>query len=103
MKRKLFLIAGMVGTFIGASVLVAYGVSVLSSQQVGTSPVAGSVLQTNGVTSTWVPTSSLGISGGPGGGLGTTTPFITGNLANVSSSGAIATYGGSACPGGQAV
>lgn len=37
--------------------------TILNSNQVGTNPVSGSVLQTNGATSTWVTTSSLGISG----------------------------------------
>lgn len=41
------------------------------SEQVGESPVAGRILQTNGATSTWVATSSLGIVGGSGSGSST--------------------------------
>lgn len=51
---------------IGAGVLFA-GVAVaatLYSYQIGATPTTGYVLQTNGTTSTWVATSSLGFSGG---------------------------------------
>lgn len=43
--------------------------TVFPSQQVGTGATQGYVLQTNGVTSTWVATSTLGLGGG-GGGVG---------------------------------
>lgn len=55
---------------------VAHAVSVFNSNQVGTSPVAGSVLQTNGSTSQWVTTSSLGISGSAGT-VSTSSPGLT--------------------------
>lgn len=55
---------------IGASLLVllgsgslAYAASIFTSAQVGSSPTNGYVLQTNGQSSTWVATSTLGISG----------------------------------------
>lgn len=57
-KTILFVAFGLLA-FVGS----VHAVSVFNSNQVGTNPVAGSVLQTNGVTSTWVTTSSLGISG----------------------------------------
>jgi len=40
--------------------------AIFNSNQVGASPSGGYVLQTNGATSSWVATSSLGISGGGG-------------------------------------
>lgn len=41
-----------------------FGLATLRSIQVGSSPTNGDVLQTDGTSSTWVATSSLGISGG---------------------------------------
>ena len=46
-------------------------VAPLSSPQVGYTPVNGRVLLTNGTSSTWVATSSLGISGGSASATGT--------------------------------
>ena len=57
--KKLLIALGILG-LIGT----AHAVSVFNSGQVGTGAASGSVLQTNGTVSTWVPTSSLGISGG---------------------------------------
>ena len=45
---------------------IALAYAVYTSSQVGVTPANGKVLQTNGTTSTWVSTSSLGISGGTG-------------------------------------
>ena len=48
-----------------ASIYTAYSAIVApGSSAIGGSPSNGYVLQTNGATSTWVATSSLGISGG---------------------------------------
>ena len=49
---------------IGLGIATAYAIAPLSSPQIGYSPLNGYVLQTNGTTSTWVATSSLGIGGG---------------------------------------
>lgn len=54
------------------------------------------------ITTSTNGTYTITASGGSGG-LASTTPFTVGNLAIVSSSGAIATYPGSTCAGGQAV
>jgi hypothetical protein len=43
-----------------------YGATVFYSRQVGTAATNGYVLQTNGTDSTWVATSTLGITGGSG-------------------------------------
>src|SRR6185369_13760533 len=43
---------------------IAYAANVYNSNQVGSSPGAGKVLQTDGQFSTWVATSTLGFSGG---------------------------------------
>ncbi len=48
---------------------LSWATTVFKSDQVGSSPSNGRVLQTNGTTSTWVATSSLGITGGGGGSL----------------------------------
>lgn len=49
-----------------AGIYTAYAVvAPISSPQIGTSPSNGYVLQTNGTSSTWVATSSLGITGFP--------------------------------------
>lgn len=53
----------------------AYAVIPLQSSQIGTNPTNGYVIQTNGATSTWVSTSSLGISGGGGSGTVTSITF----------------------------
>lgn len=50
---------------------VADAITVFYSNQVGTTPSAGRILQTDGTNSSWVATSSLGIIGG---GSGTSTP-----------------------------
>ena len=62
--------------------------AVLNSNQVGTSPVNGYYLQTNGATSTWAA-----VAGGSG--VPSTTPWTIGNLAVVSSSGALSTISSS--------
>lgn len=49
---------------------------IFTSGQEGASPTKGYVLQTDGLNSTWVATSTLGISGG-GGGSGTVTNIAT--------------------------
>jgi len=52
-------------SLLGLSVLFAYGaINPISSPQIGTGASNGYVLQTNGATSTWVSTSTLGFSGG---------------------------------------
>ena len=59
----------LLGLLIGLGLTVgitAMAVSVFNSNQVGNSPANGSVLQTNGSTSTWVATSTLGFVGGSG-------------------------------------
>lgn len=53
----------LLGLFIGLGLtigLTALAVSVFNSNQIGSSPSNGKVLQTNGSTSTWVATSTLG-------------------------------------------
>ena len=52
------------------------------SVQLANSPSNGKVLQTDGTNSSWVATSTLGISGGggSGSGIGTTSPFSAGYL-----------------------
>lgn len=65
--NKFYIVLGAIaGLFIGIS-SIAYATTVFNSNQVGTSPTNGYVLQTNGSLSTWVATSTLGISGGSGG------------------------------------
>jgi len=57
MKKLIF------GLLIGLGLtagITALAVSVFNSNQVGSSPSAGNVLQTNGTTSTWVATSTWG-------------------------------------------
>lgn len=61
MKKSLLYIFGIV---ILLSWLPAYATSYFSSQQLAPTPVSTYVLQTNGVTSTWVSPASLGIVGG---------------------------------------
>ncbi len=58
----------LLGLFIGLGMTagVAYGASVFNSNQVGNSPGAGKVLQTDGSISTWVATSTLGLGAGSG-------------------------------------
>lgn len=56
----------IIGIFISGFLSTSSAVVPLSSPQVGTSPINGYILQTNGATSTWVSTSSLGITGGSG-------------------------------------
>ena len=70
----------LLGILIGLGFVAgtAYAVSVFNSNQVGSSPSAGKVLQTNGTTSTWVATTTLGIVGGGGGTWGS----ITGTLSS---------------------
>ena len=82
--KKTFIFAGITGLLLGLQFLTTQAVSTLSSVQVGTNPIAGSVLQTNGATSTWVTTSSLGISGG--GGSGTVGPASSTQVAFFNSS-----------------
>lgn len=58
--------------FLGALLMIsgtAFAVTVFRSDQVGSTPVNGRVLQTNGTNSSWVATSTLGLggSGTPGG------------------------------------
>jgi hypothetical protein len=60
---KYILPASIIGLLMAGMV---YGASVFNSNQVGNSPSPGDVLQTNGTISTWVATSTLGISGGSG-------------------------------------
>lgn len=55
--------AVLIGLFIAGTV---YAVTVFNSSQTGNSPANGRVLQTNGTTSTWVATSTLGFTGGSG-------------------------------------
>ncbi len=83
---------------LGLTAGVAYAAtSVFNSNQVGSSPSNGKVLQTNGTTSTWVATSTLGFSGGSG------TPASPTNSLQFNNAGA---FGGSAnllFTGGNAV
>lgn len=63
----------------------AYALSQFTSKQIGTTPTNGFVLQTNGTDSTWVATSTLGITGGgPGSGtvtqVNTTYPILGGPI-----------------------
>lgn len=53
------------------------------------------------ITTSTNGTYTINGSGSGSGGLASTTPFTVGNLTVVSSSGALATFGGSACTGGQ--
>ena len=86
MPKKLYLTLGLIAGLIIGGVSLVHAYPITPSAGVGTNPVAGSVLLTNGVTSTWVATSSLGISGGGGGSgsLASTTPWTVGNLVVVS-------------------
>jgi len=61
------IISILIGFLIGASALtVSAQLRTFVSEQVGSSPTAGDVLQTNGTISTWVATSTLGLSSGGG-------------------------------------
>lgn len=90
----------LIGLGILALPLVVYGASVFNSNQVGSSPSNGKVLQTNGSVSTWVATSTLGISGGTGlsnlnGLTGATQTFATdtaGSIFHIGSSGSTHTF-----------
>lgn len=76
MNRLRYSIAVGVCALLFASVAFA-AIQPYQSAQVGTSPVAGSVLQTNGISSTWAPTSSLGF-------ISTSTGLTTANFATTS-------------------
>ena len=58
-----------------STITLAYAVAPLSSPQIGYTPLFGRILQTNGATSTWVSTSSLGISGSLSGGTTGWLPY----------------------------
>lgn len=68
---KKYTILGIIIGLILAVGAPVYAVTVFRSDQVGSGPANGEVLLTNGTTSTWVSTSSLGIVSG--GGSGTVT------------------------------
>jgi len=61
LKRLIISIIIVAVTF-GFITLCAYGASVFNSNQVGTNPVSGYYLQTNGATSTWEPISAAASS-----------------------------------------
>jgi hypothetical protein len=63
MNKKIIPFLVATGLLLGSFGIAAAYTAFLSGQ-VGTSPTNGFVLQTNGSVSTWVATSSLGISGG---------------------------------------
>ena len=79
MELKNKIIAGiLIGAFLIAEVFVfsyAEAQTVFLSRQVGSNATTGYVLQTNGATSTWVATSSLGV--GSGGGSVSTSSDVT--------------------------
>lgn len=84
MKKLLTTIAAALAVFL-FSFGTTYAFTVFLSGQVGTSPVKGSVLLTDGTNSTWVATSTLGL-GGSGGGtvnqVNTTYPILGGPITN---------------------
>ena len=86
MKLQNKIIAGiMIGAFLVAEVFIfsnAEAQTVFLSRQVGSNATTGYVLQTNGATSTWVATSSLGVGSG-GGGVATSGAgvYTMGNIA----------------------
>lgn len=65
MKKFIYKIAVIISLLLIGSIAYA-SQPVFTSPQVGASPTNGYVLQTNGLNSTWVATSTLGLSGGSG-------------------------------------
>jgi len=91
MKKILSILIGILAT-----PLLVFAASVFTSGQVGTTATNGYVLQTNGATSTWVSTSSLGIvSGGTGGTPGGSSNQVQWNNGGVFGADAGLTYSSS--------
>src|SRR5258708_4934574 len=77
MKRFLYSILAAAIVLVGGF-STARAISVFTSNQVGLTPIAGRVLQTDGTNSAWVATSTLGISGGGSGTVSTSSSETTG-------------------------
>ncbi len=83
MKRLPYAILAAVLVILGTSSF-AYALSQFTSIQVGSSPVNGRLLQTDGTNSTWVATSTLGLTASAGGSSGQLQYNASGALGGVS-------------------
>jgi hypothetical protein len=106
MKKIIYI--GILGILLVSAPTASAQLRTFISGQVGSTPVDGYILQTNGTTSTWVATSSLGISGGSSQWVtsGSDIYYNTGNVGIGTSTAALSklyingtgTYNGPAAP-----
>jgi hypothetical protein len=90
MKRPTYIPLALALIILAGSPAIAQAFKAFHSWQIGDGAADGYVLQTDGTNSTWVATSSLGITGGGGSsGIATATPWTNGDLVQVASNGTV--------------